>query len=189
MKYTKFRDIPQFTRNGNWESNFGLVYLIQFIDEEIEKHGLNLEPDFQRNHVWTKEQQIAYLEYFLRGGKSGLVVYLNNPSWNYSVKPEAYNEYVCVDGLQRLTAIRNFINNEIKVFGSYYSEYEDTTRFTQTLRVNINDLQTKEEVLQWYLDMNAGGTPHTNNEIDKVRKMLDEENLNHFNDTEEDQIR
>ena len=37
--------------------------------------------------------------------------------------------------------------------------------------------------------MNTGGTPHTNNEIDKVRKMLDEENFNHFNDTEEDQVR
>lgn len=33
---------------------------------------------------------------------------------------------------------------------------------------------TKEEVLQWYVDMNTGGTPHTNEEIERVKKMIKE---------------
>ena len=36
----------------------------------------------------------------------------------------------------------------------------------------VNNLQTKKEVLQWYVDMNAGGTPHTNDEIERVRRMI-----------------
>jgi hypothetical protein len=27
-------------------------------------------------------------------------------------------------------------------------------------------------VLQWYLELNSGGTPHTKEELDKVKKML-----------------
>ena len=36
----------------------------------------------------------------------------------------------------------------------------------------VNNLQTKKEELQWYVDMNAGGTPHTNAEIERVKKMI-----------------
>lgn len=38
--------------------------------------------------------------------------------------------------------------------------------------INVNDLKTEREVLQWYVDMNAGGTPHTKEEIQKVKDMI-----------------
>lgn len=174
MKYTKFADIPQFTQNGSWQCDFDFEYLIKFIDGEIKECGLQLNPKFQRGHVWTEEQQISWLEFFLRGGKSGNVIYLNNPSWHISIPEGQYNEYVCVDGLQRLTAIRRFINNEIKVFGSYRNEYTDRMRNRYSIKVNINDLKSEKEVIKWYIDMNIGGTPHTSEEIERVKKMLEE---------------
>ena len=68
-----------------------------------------------------------------------------------------------------------FINDEIKVFGSYFSEYKDRINITDAaMYLNVNDLKTEREVLQWYVDMNAGGTPHTNDEIERVRKMIQE---------------
>jgi hypothetical protein len=42
------------------------------------------------------------------------------------------------------------------------------------LKFNINDLKTKAEVLQWYLDFNTGGTVHSDEEITRVRKMLED---------------
>ena len=42
-----------------------------------------------------------------------------------------------------------------------------------SIKVNINDLKSEKEVLQWYVDMNAGGTPHTNEEINRVKKMIE----------------
>ena len=36
-----------------------------------------------------------------------------------------------------------------------------------------NNLKTKREILQWYVDMNAGGTPHTNEEIERIKKMIE----------------
>ena len=172
-KITKFNEIPRFTRTGSWECCFDLFSFIKHIDNEIQEFGLQLNPDFQRGHVWTEEQQIAFVEYFLRGGKSGTVVYFNNPSWNNKATTD-YNDYVCVDGLQRITAIRRFIDNEIRVFGSYFNEFTDKLR-TQlfVMRINVNDLQTKKEVLQWYVDMNTGGTPHSEEEIARVKAMIE----------------
>ena len=172
-KITRFEDIPQFTRDGSWQCNYPLDYFVRHINEEVEEQGLQLNPDFQRGHVWTEEQQTAWLEFFLKGGKTGRVIYLNKPSWHFSVPEEAYDDYVCVDGLQRITAIKRFVNNEIKVFGSYYKEFTDSLRLTHTIILNVNDLKTEKEVLQWYVDMNAGGTPHTNDEIDKVKQMIE----------------
>lgn len=177
MKLTKFKDIPQFTSGGCYQCNYPLTSLVKYIEEEVETMGLQLNPDFQRGHVWAEDQQIAWLEYHLRGGKSGNTIYLNNPFWHNVLPPKQtdYTDYVCVDGLQRITAAQKFIHNEIKVFGSYYDEFEDKIRvLPQTMILNVNDLKSEKEVLQWYVDMNAGGTPHSSEEIDRVIKMIQE---------------
>lgn len=43
-----------------------------------------------------------------------------------------------------------------------------------TMILNVNNLKSEKEVLQWYIDMNAGGTPHTNEEIERVKQMIKE---------------
>lgn len=176
---TRFADIPQFTQEGTHECDYSLVSLVKYINEEEREYGLQLNPDFQRGHVWTEEQQIKWIEYHLRGGKSGNVIYLNYPflhSWNEAKEGE-YQDYVCVDGLQRITAARRFINNEIPAFGTYYKDFEDKLRTVNcTIRVNTNNLKTEREVLQWYIDMNDGGTPHTAEEINKVKELIEKLN-------------
>jgi uncharacterized protein with ParB-like and HNH nuclease domain len=164
----KFRDIPQFTRVGNWECDYDLERFVKAI-EEFEKEGLQMNPDFQRGHVWSEEQQIAYIEYLLKGGKTARVIYLNCAGWTSG---DYLNDFVCVDGLQRATAIKRFIHNEIRVFGSYFREYEDSPRMTQGVKININDLKSRKEVLQWYIDFNTGGTVHSDDEIERVRGLL-----------------
>lgn len=54
-----------------------------------------------------------------------------------------------------------------------YRNLQDSPRIIEdALRINVNDLKTRDEVLQWYIDINAGGTPHTKEEIERVRAML-----------------
>ena len=174
-KIKRFSDIPKFTKEGEWQCDYSLEYLLKFIDDNKER-GLQLNPDFQRGHVWTEEQQIALLEFFLRGGKSGRILYFNCPDWIHSVPDGEYNDFVCVDGLQRITAIRRFINNEIPVFGSYYNEFEDkkVLSATERISVNINCLRTKKEVIQWYLEMNSAGVHHSLEELTRVKKLMEE---------------
>lgn len=170
----KFADIPQLlTNKANYHIDVDLTTFNQVICDFIDNDGLILNPDFQRGHVWTEKQQIAYIEYILRGGMSGRDLYLNNPGWFGTPKTE-YNEFVCVDGLQRITALQKFIGNEIKAYGYYFREFEDVPRHTTTkMFIHINDLQLKSDVLKWYIDMNTGGIPHSKKEIDRVKKMLE----------------
>ena len=174
---TRFQDIPQFTRDGSYQVNMEPKYMIEHIcGEWVEDMGLQLDPDFQRAHVWTREQQIAYVEYFLRGGKSGRDLYFNHPQWMGGWE----GEFVLVDGKQRIEAFRAFFNNEFPIFGgTYYREFTDKIRMvSHTFIIHVNDLKTRAEVLTWYLEMNTGGTVHTSEEIEKVQLLLEIERAN-----------
>lgn len=166
-----FNDIKQYTRQGNWEVDYPIDMLVPQIERLIKEEGLQLNPDFQRGHCWTEEQQVAYIMHILRGGSSGKIIYLNNPNWQEH-RSNSYTDFVCVDGLQRLTAIKRFINNEIKVFDHYYKDFTGRLRIYHNIKLNINNLKTKKEVLNWYIEMNEGGTPHTKEEIDKVKELI-----------------
>jgi uncharacterized protein with ParB-like and HNH nuclease domain len=171
----KFQDIPQLTRIGSYQVNVGLKELKRHINGYLET-GLQLCPDFQRGHVWTENQQIAYVEYLLKGGNSAKTIYLNQPGWMTNWK----GDFVLVDGLQRITACLKFMNNELPVFGdNYYKEFEDKlSSIEPDLIINVNNLKTRKEVLQWYIDFNSGGTVHTEKDIQKVKDLLEKE-INH----------
>jgi len=179
----KINDIPKFTPDGEYEVSISLNYLESALKDYFEDYGLELNPDFQRGCVWSEEQQIAYMEFFLRGGKTARTIYFNCPYFIDGTCEDYINgkyemPMVCVDGLQRLTTIRKFLANELRVFGYLRNEFEDIlpTLRRETIRFNVNNLKTKKEVLQWYLDYNTGGTVHSQEEITKVRKMLEEYN-------------
>ena len=176
VKITKFKDIPQLTRAGSYNTNIPLTHMLKTISEweQDEYYQLQLNPNFQRGHVWTEKQQMLFVEFLLRGGKSARVIYFNKPSWQMTKTVNDYDDFVCVDGLQRITAVTKFLKNEIKVFGSYYKDFEDKIPLSIDLIFNVNDLKTEKEVLQWYVDMNAGGTPHTSEEINRIKKMIEE---------------
>lgn len=82
---------------------------------------------------------------------------------------------VLVDGKQRLESVRKFLRDELEVFdGHRFSDFTDRLPLEARFHVRVNDLQADAEVLQWYLDINSGGVAHTDEEIEKVRKMLEE---------------
>ena len=173
-KYTKYADIPQFkSATSGYAVDTPIDYLERWV-EEMQKDGLDLNPPFQRGHVWTEAQQIAYVEFLLRGGVSGRDLYFNCPSWHHPVPDGAYNAFVCVDGLQRITAILRFLCDEIPAFGTFASQYEDRKPIMLSVRVHIQDFKDEREVLEWYLEMNSGGTPHSDEELARVQGMLDE---------------
>ena len=174
----KFSDIRKFTKPPCYHVNVGLDHLTRDVERYIEEYKLQLNPDFQRGHVWNEEKQIAYIEFLLRGGQSAKNIYFNMPHW-MSWRSETFDETNCmvlVDGKQRLEAIRKSINSEIPVFGNTYEKYEDKRYIRSTcLDFYVNDLVTRKEVLQWYLDLNTGGVVHTKTEIDKVKRLLENE--------------
>lgn len=162
-----FSNITKLTKKGNYEVDICLKYLHDTINNYVEKYNLDLSPDFQRNYVWKENQKIKWVEFVLKGG-STTPLYFNHPGWMSNWE----GDFIVVDGKQRLEALIGFLNNKVPAFGFLYREYLDKLSLNFTIKININNLKTKREVLNWYLEMNTGGTVHTDEEINKVRAML-----------------
>jgi hypothetical protein len=164
----KFVPSPNYRVNVPWdylESN-----LLRWQDPKDGVAILNLEPEFQRLHVWTPLQQTKFIEYILQGGMSGREIYFNCTGWMKDFR----GPFVIVDGKQRLHAVREFLTNKVPIFGgNYCKDIQGRLPFGAQFIFCVNDLNTHAEVIRWYLEMNTGGTPHTAEEIAKAELILE----------------
>lgn len=171
----RFRDIPQFP-HCSYRCDVSWNYLEYHIERQSDEGAapLDLDPDFQRAHVWTPKQQTEYVEYILKGGTSGRELYFNCTGWMSDYR----GPYVIVDGKQRLEAVRRFMRGEIPAFGVKRHDYtDDPNMLVARFSWNIAALETRAEVLEWYLQFNAGGTMHTREELERVEALLLAEKL------------
>lgn len=68
--------------------------------ERLENEEIDLNPDFQRNgNLWSSEQQSRLIE--------SLMLKIPIPAFYFNAANEA--EWIVIDGLQRLTAFKNFL--------------------------------------------------------------------------------
>lgn len=168
----KFSEIEKFKSWGNYQVNIPLEYLESHLERFAEQE-LELNPDFQRGHVWTEDQQRKFVEFFLKGGKSGRDIFFNCSSWM-----GGFNTPIqCIDGLQRITACLKFLKDELEIFdGHKRSDFEDRIRMADVSFVMyMNNLKTKREVLEWYYELNSGGVVHSDEELERVKKMIEDE--------------
>lgn len=170
MKTLDYNDIPKLTSKGNYTISVALIDFEYTINRYIDRHDLDMNPDFQRGHVWNNKQKSSFIEFLLRGGETSPIVF-NHTEWG---RFNCKGEMVIVDGLQRATAILEFFQNKVEVFGDY--KYSDINNIYPNLdiHITINNLKTRKEVLTWYLELNSGGTPHSEDEIARVKSLLDQ---------------
>jgi ribosome modulation factor len=164
--------VPQFPK-AHYEVDVGWAYLERMLenwDETASGHGgLNMDPDYQRQHVWTREQQVAYVEYVLAGGEVGRNITWNSPDWMRGFQRPTE----LVDGKQRLEAVRSFLRGEFEAYGMTAGP-DDRFDIHCGFKFRVCTMASREDVLRLYLNINAGGTPHTAAEIDRVRGLLAE---------------
>ena len=155
-------------------------------DHAYMKDKVDLDPIFQRGHVWTKEQQIQFIENLLsRPQSTNTLVYFNDCCTLDRLKEKTpkndwvYNKFVCLDGLQRLTATLAFIRGEFKCFNDQIG-WQDILNAPDYLSI-VGDcnfkfhslsLKSNIEVAEFYLDFNASGTPHSADEIERVKELV-----------------
>lgn len=171
-----------------WGVDVPWGYIEKQLDSFKECEGLDLDPDFQRGHVWTENQQRAFVEYMLLGGPAATTIYFACEGFNSA---HIKGPVCIVDGKQRLEAIRKFMRNELEIFmqprpwhsiglraerGSKLSDFTDNMRITrrETLHFCVANVD-RPTMLRWYLALNSGGTPHAASEIEKVEQLLAKE--------------
>jgi uncharacterized protein with ParB-like and HNH nuclease domain len=109
---------------------------VKLIAEMIDNGDIDFTPDFQRNFVWDSHQKSSLIESIL----------LRIPLPMFYLAEDEEGRITVVDGLQRLTTIKDFMDNKFPLKGLQY--LDDTCNG------------------RYYSDKNKDGTPNGKNGID-----------------------
>lgn len=147
---------------------------LDFMAETAKKNGgsFNLTPDYQRDNVrWDQKQKIAFVENLVR----------NIAPVELKFNTDKDNNVTCIDGVQRITAIIDFIEGKFLVFGDLSFNELAKKRFSiarRNLVFKLYNFEEKIDLYYFYLSLNEGGTHHSKADLDKVKKLIEiEENL------------
>lgn len=143
--------------------------------------NLDLNPDFQRGHVWNDSQRRAYMEGIFNNTvtEHQRVIQFNSPTWVETSPPncDIPDSMQIIDGLQRLTTVRRFLDGQVHPFGMSYEELKQTDfnpdRFSFSFKFAVHTFTKRADLLDFYLKINAGGTVHPQDEIERVRALRD----------------
>ncbi|GHU78595.1 hypothetical protein FACS1894145_0930 [Bacteroidia bacterium] len=141
----------------------------RFIKEMIADGSLELTPDFQRHLVWDQRQRSRLIE--------SILLKIPLPVFYFSEDTEG--KLTVIDGLQRLSAINDFMNNKFQLKGLEYlrdncegKSYETLELkyirwFNQTQLIgNVIDPSSPYKVkYDIFKRINTGGEPLKNQEI------------------------
>lgn len=185
---SQLNDLIRPLRTAKWASDYRWDTLESSLQKLANDYGgLELIPDYQRGHVWSEAQQVHFIENVLRGvvSRQSYQIQFNCPQWNDDPSGSDLPQGLqCVDGLQRYTAITRFVRGEVKPFGLSASELAGTQFDPKRIHTTIGilDFTQRVDLLEHYLSLNAGGTPHSAEEISRVRALLAEAKAKQDND-------
>lgn len=164
--------------------NLSLWQMVDMLNgDEYSESEIVLNPDFQRNFVWDQKRRSRLIESILLG--------LPLPSFYFSELEDG--KLAVVDGVQRLTTIKLFFNNELRLThvdtllkckDKLYKEIEEENlipllqlrRIKQTqLACYIIDSSSPDELkYDLFSRLNAGSCPLNSSEI---RNCISRQNL------------
>ena len=179
-KEKRIRDIVNPLKTAKWQADYRWDRLERSLERMgIDYGGLELCPDYQRGHVWTRDQQVAFIEACLRGivSTAGLYLQFNCASWSESGEDSDLPPGLqCIDGLQRYTAITEFCKGNVKPFGLSLEDLAETAYSPKKfhIKIAVHDFVKRSDLLKSYLSLNSGGTQHSASEIERVRGLLSE---------------
>ena len=102
--------------------------------EKIEDNKLDISPDFQRKFVWTQEHQEQFLDTIINGYPFPEIYVCQG---KIDTKKLRTSQKV-IDGQQRLTTIRNYIDDTFEKPLSLVKRFED---LTEEERINFLEYQ------------------------------------------------
>lgn len=150
-----------------WPSSKTINMGFGHLESLLADFAIDVDVDYQREHVWTPEQQSLFVGHALSGGKV-LPLVVNDPG-------REDQRLEMVDGKQRLTAMRLWLANKIPAFVGWKTIWRPDTdgRFRLGHGFEFHFVKLPRiEVLRFYLRLNATGTPHTPAELTKVEQLL-----------------
>lgn len=125
--------------------------------------------DYQRDFEWEEKDKIELINSIFNGVDIG--------SFTFIPLKESNNIYEILDGKQRLLSILEFVTDQFKYQGKYFSELHNEDRmFIRGYR--ISHCETKEnlsekEKISYYLSLNTRGKVQNSKHLNKLKKKLE----------------
>jgi len=145
---------------SDWESNS------KSIENSTEYFFEKITPEFQRsNNKWSKKMKVKFVENLLSGCPTEIKLF------RVGIKSQIEDAQI-IDGLQRLTAIFDFMCSDFKVFGYSYDELKESlNNFPVRMILSVYDFDEWEQVGRYYVDMNENIT-HSKDDIQKAKNWF-----------------
>lgn len=168
---------------GSWPHaktcDMGVAEILHHIDGTGDRRAWDLNPDYQRGHVWTTDQAEKFMGHFIEGGPIPPVYvqrYESSENAPAEIKATYYDHAEVVDGQQRLRAVKAWVKGDIDAVLSNgrrirYADLDEVDlRMLRSLQIAFIDMSRKDR-LDFYIKLNRGGTVHSDAEIDRVRVL------------------
>ena len=141
---------------------------VQLLVSRIEHNEVELDPPFQRSFIWKEERQSRLIESLL----------LRIPIPVFYVAADENENWLVVDGVQRMSTIHNYVTDQFPLSRLEYLEKFDRKRYSELPRpmqrrigeselvVNIIDPRTPDDVMfNIFRRINTGGMMLNGQEI------------------------
>jgi len=153
--------------------------MIGLLSMMFDKYGIDLDPEYQRGNVWTREQKVNLIDSMFKNIDIGKFTIIKRPWGDNPNAPMTPKLYEMLDGKQRLTAVYEFFIGKFQYKGKYFHELHPRDRHhIKYYTINWAETQplTKEQKYRYFLKLNTTGTPVSEEHLNKVRKLLLDEN-------------
>lgn len=143
---------------------------ISSLIHKVYSAGVNFNPSYQRDLVWTIEQKVALIDSIFNNVDIGKFTFIK---LDYSA--DLY--YEILDGKQRLTTICEFYEDRFEYNGKKYSQlcYSDSHHFTRypIIQGEVSNL-TQNQIYKLFLKMNTSGTPVSKEHLESIKSLITE---------------
>lgn len=179
FKKDSFRSNSKFATDERYDIRF---YNTDIYSLLLKAHGgVNFNPPYQRDLVWTYEQKIQLLESIFNNIDIGKFVFVkldyNTADFDWSKRIF----YEILDGKQRLTTIMDFYNDRFPYYGIYYSKLSPKDRYTfdgfGIAYGEINDPKDINKIYQYFIRLNTFGKPIDQDHINRVKALCHDINV------------
>jgi hypothetical protein len=140
--------------------------------------GMDLNVNYQREHVWSIEDKEALIDSILNKIEIGKFIFIRRPFNKTDPKAASYE---VLDGKQRMTAITEFYEDRITYKGLTFSQlhWRDKIAFEQyQISYMEGENLTEKQILETFIKFNTHGKVMSKEHLKKVQEMLDKLNKN-----------
>jgi Protein of unknown function DUF262 len=130
--------------------------------------GVDFNPDYQRDLVWTQQQKTNLLDSIFNNVEIGKFTFIKH---DYS--RQLY--YEILDGKQRLSTICEFYEDRLTWKGLKFTElcFKDAHHFTSfpIVQGEVSQL-SQQQIYKLFVKMNTSGTPVSQEHLDKIKSLI-----------------